>query len=64
MKDNRTALWQRVTHYCVIKDLNMLQLHHYMHHISARFSSISEALASELLENIEEILNCYNYKLV
>ena len=49
---------QRLTPYCVIEYLNMLNIWPCMK-VSSWFSSNSEALASELLENLEEMFSHY-----
>ena len=46
------VLWRRVTHYCEVENLNMPNLSLCIN--SSIFSSISEAYASEILEDIEE----------
>ena len=64
----------RITHYCVIEDLNMLNISQGISRdISSRFPSNSEANASELLGNLENnglwIMNkwlygiCHKYSL-
>ena len=49
-------LWIRVTHQCVIEHLNMLITSPF---ISSRFSNNSEANASELRDNLEEMFPQY-----
>ena len=51
----------RRTHLCVVEDLNMLITYHYVCGTEGTclhgFSSNSEAIASELLENLDGMLN-------
>ena len=51
---NRLTHVLRAAHRCVVEELNL----QYRGNISARFSSNSEADASELLETLKEMFSC------
>ena len=55
-----STISHRVTQQCLVKDLNLsiTSLYEVPRNISSRISSNSEADASELLENIEEMFSC------
>ena len=58
------SLSPRITYQCVVEDLNMLNISlctQCRGNIYSRFSSNSEALASELIENLEEMFPRHLY---